>query len=84
MVKLMKNYSDLKLEIQGHTDNTGSRDYNLKLSEKRAETVKSFLVLYGIDSSRMTTKGYGPDQPVSSNDTEEGRAQNRRVELKKL
>lgn len=84
MVKLMKSYPDLKIEIQGHTDNIGKRDYNLSLSGKRAETVKSFLVLYGVDPSRMATKGFGPDNPVASNETEEGRALNRRVELKKL
>lgn len=84
IVKLMLNYPDLKLEIQGHTDSTGARDYNLKLSERRANAVKSYLSLYGIDATRLTTRGYGPDEPVSSNDTEEGRALNRRVELKKL
>jgi len=84
MVKLMKNYANLKIEIQGHTDTTGTREHNVKLSERRAETVKSFLVLYGVDSSRMATKGCGPDQPVASNDTEEGRSLNRRVELKKI
>ncbi len=84
IVKLMLSYPDLKIEIQGHTDSTGARDYNLKLSERRANTVKSYLTLYGIDPTRLTTRGYGPDEPVSSNDTEEGRALNRRVELKKL
>jgi outer membrane protein OmpA-like peptidoglycan-associated protein len=84
MVKLMKNHAGLNIEIQGHTDTTGTREHNIKLSERRAETVKSFLVLYGVDPSRMTTKGYGPDQPVASNNTEEGRSLNRRVELKKI
>lgn len=84
MVKLMKNYPSLKIEIQGHTDSIGSKEYNLKLSDQRAKTVKSFLVLYGIDQARMTAKGYGLSKPVASNETEEGRALNRRVELKKL
>jgi outer membrane protein OmpA-like peptidoglycan-associated protein len=84
IVKLLLNHPDLKIEIQGHTDSTGTRDYNLKLSERRANTVKSYLALYGIDPARLTTRGYGPDEPVSTNDTEEGRALNRRVELKKL
>lgn len=84
MVKLMKGYPELTIEIQGHTDSTGNRGYNLKLSDKRAETVKSFLVLFGINPSRMTTKGYGPDNPVASNETDKGRSLNRRVELKKL
>lgn len=84
MVKLMKNHADLNIEIQGHTDATGTRDHNVTLSERRAQAVKSFLALYGIEPSRMTTKGYGSDQPVASNETEEGRSMNRRVELKKL
>jgi OOP family OmpA-OmpF porin len=84
IIKLMQSYPDLKIEIQGHTDSTGSREYNLKLSERRANTVKSYLVLYGVDPSIMTTRGYGPDEPVASNETEDGRALNRRVELKKL
>ena len=81
MVKLMKNNPDLKIEIQGHTDNTGSADHNLDLSTRRAETVKKFLLAYGIEAPRMVPKGYGEEKPVAPNDTEEGRAMNRRVEL---
>jgi len=81
IVKLMRNYPDLKLEVQGHTDNQGSADYNRDLSQRRAETVKTFLTTYGTDASRLEAKGYGLSQPVASNDTEEGRAKNRRVEL---
>lgn len=84
MVKLMKNNPILKIEIQGHTDNTGSAEHNLVLSKRRAETVKKFLLTYGIDSSRMIPKGYGLEKPVATNDTEEGRTVNRRVELVKL
>ncbi|MBW1991701.1 MAG: OmpA family protein [Deltaproteobacteria bacterium] len=84
IVKLLKDSPDLKVEIQGHTDNVGGKDYNLKLSQARADTVKQFLVLYGIEPERLTTKGYGMEKPVASNETEEGRAKNRRVELKKL
>jgi len=83
MVKLMKDNPGLKVEIQGHTDNVGAREYNLDLSRRRAQTVRDYLSLYGIESSRMTLAGYGFDMPVASNDTEEGRALNRRVELKK-
>ena len=84
MVKLMKNNPDLKIEIQGHTDNTGSADHNLDLSRRRAETVKKFMLIYGVDGPRMASKGYGEEKPVATNDTEEGRAMNRRVELVSL
>ena len=84
MVKLMKQYPGLRIEIQGHTDSIGIRSYNRGLSERRAKAVKSFLTLYGIGAARMSIKGYGPDKPVASNETEEGRELNRRVELKKL
>ncbi|NLI82180.1 MAG: OmpA family protein [Deltaproteobacteria bacterium] len=84
IVKLMKGYPDLAVEIQGHTDSVGTREYNQKLSEKRAGAVRAYLIQHGIQQSRMASRGYGLDQPVASNDTEEGRALNRRVELKKL
>lgn len=80
---LMKN-PEMEVEVQGHTDNTGSAKYNQWLSEKRAQRVKDYLVSKGIDASRLEAKGYGLTQPVASNATEEGRAQNRRVELKRL
>ncbi len=83
IIKLMKANPDLRVEIQGHTDSVGDRSYNQRLSERRAETVKAYLALYGIDLGRMTVRGFGPNQPVADNDTEEGRALNRRVELKK-
>lgn len=84
IVTLMINNPGLKLEIQGHTDDQGKDDYNKKLSKNRAETVSSYLQLFGIDNKRLVTKGYGESKPIASNDTEEGRAQNRRVELIKL
>ncbi len=72
------------LEVQGHTDDQGSDDYNLKLSERRAKTVVAYLGLFDIDtSSRLMPKGYGESKPVMPNNTEEGRAKNRRVELVK-
>lgn len=80
---LIKN-PQMKVEVQGHTDNTGSAKYNQWLSEKRAQRVKDYLVSKGIEPSRLEAKGYGLTQPVASNATEEGRAQNRRVELKRL
>ncbi|MCH7973165.1 MAG: OmpA family protein [Bacteroidetes bacterium] len=84
IVKLMKNYPELRIEIQGHTDNVGSANYNLNLSNKRADTVKDYLLLFGVEKTRMIAKGYGLSKPIVSNDTEEGRAKNRRVELLKL
>lgn len=84
IVKLMKNYPELRIEIQGHTDNVGLANYNLDLSNKRADTVKDYLLLFGVEKTRMIAKGYGLSKPIVSNDTEEGRAKNRRVELLKL
>ena len=80
---LMKN-PEMEVEVQGHTDNTGTAEYNQWLSEKRAQRVKDYLVSKGVDPSRLEAKGYGLTQPVASNATEEGRAQNRRVELRRL
>ena len=84
MVKLMKDNLELRIEIQGHTDSVGDRDYNQKLSMRRASTVRDYLSLYGINLGRMTIQGFGPDRPVAGNDTKDGRALNRRVELKKI
>ncbi|HSL88845.1 MAG TPA: OmpA family protein, partial [Ignavibacteriaceae bacterium] len=84
IVTLLIKYPDLKLEIQGHTDDQGKDDYNMNLSKNRAETVSNYLQLFGIDIKRLVTKGYGESKPIASNETEEGRAQNRRVELIKL
>ncbi len=72
---------DLNLRIEGHTDSTGSAEYNQQLSEKRATSVRVFLTEQGIAASRMVAVGYGFDRPVASNDTREGRAKNRRVEI---
>jgi outer membrane protein OmpA-like peptidoglycan-associated protein len=82
VVEVLKAQPDLKLLIEGNTDNVGKPAYNLELSKKRAESVKLYLVEKGgIDGSRLTTQGYGDTKPVAKNDTEAGRAQNRRVEL---
>lgn len=78
---LMKANPKYNLAIDGHTDNTGGTELNHTLSHKRADAVKAYLVSKGINESRMTTKGFGESQPVKSNNTEEGRAENRRVEL---
>lgn len=83
LLTLLKDYPDLKLQVQGHTDDQGADDYNLKLSQRRAETVVTFLGLFGVDPGRLTPKGFGESQPVAPNTTEEGRAKNRRVVLVK-
>ncbi len=71
--------TELNVEIQGHTDSIGSVAYNLNLSQRRAEAVKAYLISKGVSASVLTAKGYGKAKPIASNDTAEGRAQNRRV-----
>ncbi len=82
IVKLLKVSKKLKLDISGHTDNTGGEDINLKISNERAAAAKTYIESKGIDGSRITSKGYGDAKPVADNSTEEGRTQNRRVEFK--
>jgi outer membrane protein OmpA-like peptidoglycan-associated protein len=84
VVKVLKANPGLKVEIQGHTDNTGSAQYNQGLSERRARAVMEYFMKKGIDKSRLTAVGYGLTKPIASNETAEGRAQNRRVELKPI
>ena len=72
----------MKIEIGGHTDSKGSAEYNKKLSNDRAQSVVNYLIENGISASRLTYIGYGKDQPVATNETEEGRQENRRVEFK--
>lgn len=74
----------VRLEVQGHTDNAGSRGLNQKLSQERAEAVKDALIRRGIADNRLTAKGYGPSQPIGNNRTAEGRQSNRRVQFKSL
>jgi OmpA-OmpF porin, OOP family len=80
-VLILKKNPDLNVEIDGHTDSTGTAAYNITLSEKRAEAIKDHLVTRGIDPNRLTTKGFGFTKPAASNDTKAGRAKNRRVEF---
>jgi len=75
---------DVRVEVQGHTDISGSRALNTRLSKARAQTVEKFLEENGVSPGQLTAKGYGPDKPIASNKTKAGRAQNRRVELVKL
>ena len=74
-------YNQTMIQVAGHTDSTGSHAYNMKLSEERAMSVKNYLAGRGVPAKRMVTVGAGPDYPVASNDTPEGRAENRRVEI---
>lgn len=80
----LKNKEDIKVEIAGHTDNTGRDSTNLKLSQLRAETIRDYLIKKGIPSPRISAKGYGSTEPVADNATEEGRQLNRRTEVRIL
>lgn len=82
LYKLLMEAPGIKIEISGHTDNKGSAAYNQKLSERRARSVVNYLVAKGIPIERLTYAGYGMTQPIASNDTDEGRALNRRTEFK--
>ncbi len=79
--EVFKKYSDIRVEIAGHTDNAGNPDVNTTLSQRRAEAVKEWFVKHGIVASRLEAKGYGPSKPVAGNDTDAGRSKNRRVEF---
>ena len=90
IVTMMNRYPTMVIEISGHTDNIGKDDYNLKLSERRANAVKDYLASKGIAIARMETKGFGKTKPIAPNklpsgkDNPEGRAKNRRIEFKVL
>ncbi len=81
-VEVMLNNPDIKVEIDGHTDSRGPAAYNQKLSEARALAVANYFISHGVEAARISAVGFGETMPVASNDTEAGRAQNRRVELK--
>ena len=82
VVDILKQYPDLKLSVEGHTDNTGTAEHNLVLSQGRADAVKKYILSKGISESRLTSTGFGQDKPIVSNDNGSNRAKNRRVELK--
>ncbi len=82
MLPSFRRLTNQTVAIIGHTDDSGSRSLNLSLSQARADTVKGYLVNKGIDPAIMTTSGVGPDQPVAANDSDQGRARNRRIEFR--
>ncbi|MFW5774354.1 MAG: OmpA family protein, partial [Tangfeifania sp.] len=84
LVGFLETNPRLKVEIQGHTDNTGSTGNNQELSELRAESVAEYLIAHGIETSRLNAEGYGEKKPVATNETKEGRRLNRRTTIKIL
>jgi outer membrane protein OmpA-like peptidoglycan-associated protein len=84
LAALLKEYPDMRIELSSHTDNRGSEQYNIRLSQARAQAVFDYLVSSGIEPHRLIPKGYGESTPISSNETEEGRQRNRRTEFKIL
>jgi len=84
VVELMVHKKNARIEISGHTDNVGKKKANQILSEKRAQACRDYLVSKGIEGGRITTVGYGDERPIASNDTEQGRQENRRIEATEL
>lgn len=82
VARTLASYNQTYIDVLGHTDSTGSDAYNQALSERRAQSVADYLTSQGVARARMGIRGYGETQPIASNDTEAGRAQNRRVEIK--
>jgi outer membrane protein OmpA-like peptidoglycan-associated protein len=80
-VEILEQNPKYSIRVEGHTDSAGERQHNVDLSQRRADAVAKYLTDRGIDEDRITTKGYGPDKPIASNDTPEGRAENRRIEF---
>lgn len=82
VAQTLASYNQTYIDVLGHTDSTGSDAYNQMLSERRARSVANYLSARGVDHARIATRGYGETQPIASNETEAGRAENRRVEIK--
>jgi outer membrane protein OmpA-like peptidoglycan-associated protein len=82
VAEMLNEQTTMRIEISGHTDNSGKSEYNLRLSQGRAESVKAYLIAQGISAGRIETRGYGDTRPIASNDTAEGKALNRRTEMK--
>jgi len=84
IARALLNHPDLHLQVAGHTDAEGIDDFNLDLSTRRALTVRDYLVAHGVNAEQMTSQGFGEQRPVAGNDSTEGRAANRRVELLRI
>jgi OOP family OmpA-OmpF porin len=82
LVVFMQENKDKRVSLSGHTDSIGSEKYNLGLSERRVTAVREYVVKKGVDGSRITGQGFGESKPIADNKTKEGRAKNRRVEVK--
>lgn len=83
-VEVLQKYPQVRIEISGHTDSAGGYEHNVDLSQRRAESVKNYLIDAGVDGERIETRGAGPNEPIATNDTKDGRAENRRIEVKIL
>ncbi|MGB2958010.1 MAG: OmpA family protein, partial [Bacteroidota bacterium] len=81
VLNTMRQNPTIEVGIRGHTDNTGGRNTNMRLSQQRAESVRSYLVNRGIAPARVIARGMGPDYPIAPNTTRDGRAKNRRIEF---
>lgn len=84
LLAYLQHHDNMRIEIAGHTDNTGTASHNLQLSQNRANTIKQYLISKGIPAARLLAKGYGATMPVADNDSEEGRQLNRRTEVRVL
>ena len=81
VAQILRGHTEIKVEVQGHTDSQGDMDHNIQLSKERAESVRTYLIKKGVDPARMISGGYGPTVPIADNKTKAGREANRRVEF---